>query len=89
MIRTTMTMLALGFLTVSGASAMAATKTSHHQVKPAIAAATEGAAPAGGEETKAAKEPKKASKPKHASKKDKAGSTEAPSAPAPEAAATK
>ena len=88
MIRTTMTMLALGFLTVSGASAMAATKTSRHQVKPVVAAATEGAAPAGGEETKAAKEPKKASKPKHAAKsKDKAGSTETPSAPAPEAAA--
>lgn len=103
MIRTTMTMLALGFLAVSDVSAMAATKgatsgttttsaaattkVSHH-VKPAAIAANEGAAPAG-DEAKPAKE-KKAHKSKGAKgTKDKATGTDATGAPAPEAAPQK
>jgi hypothetical protein len=91
MIRTTMTMLALGFLAVSDVSAMAATKASHH-MKPVAVAANEGAAPAGDEAKPATtKETKKAHKAKAgakgAAKQDKG--TDAAGAPAPEAAPQK
>jgi hypothetical protein len=89
MIRTTMTMLALGFLAVSDVSAMAATKASHH-MKPVAVAANEGAAPAGDEaKPAAAKDAKKGHKAKGGAKKDKGASTDATSAPAPEAAPQK
>jgi hypothetical protein len=90
MIRTTMTMLALGFLAVSDVSAMAATKASHH-MKPVAVAANEGAAPAG-DEAKPAKDAngmKKAHKTKGGAKKDKGAGTDATGAPAPEAAPQK
>jgi prepilin-type N-terminal cleavage/methylation domain-containing protein len=88
----TMTMLALGFLTVSSVSAMAATKTSSHHMKPAAVTANEGAAPAGDEAkpaAKDAKDTKKAHKAHGGAKKDKAAGTDGTSAPAPEAAPQK
>lgn len=89
MIRTTMTMLALGFLAVSDVSAMAATKASHH-MKPVAVAANEGAGPAGDEAKPAtAKDTKKAHKAKGGAKKDKAAGTDATGAQAPEAAPQK
>jgi hypothetical protein len=89
MIRTTMTMLALGFLTVSSVSAMAATKTSSHHMKPVAVAANEGAAPAGDEAKPVAKDTKKAHKTHGGAKKDKAAGTDGTSTPAPEAAPQK
>jgi hypothetical protein len=90
MIRTTMTMLAVGFLTLSGVSAMAAPKashpTSHHQNKVATVAEAGSAAPA----ADAAKPTKKAKKAKVSQggkdkMKNKAPGIEAPAAtPAPE-----
>jgi membrane-associated protease RseP (regulator of RpoE activity) len=83
MIRTKMMMLAFGALSLSGVSAMAATKTSHHQTKTntaAVVAQAEGgdaAKPA--DETKADKKAKKSK-----AKKAKAGSESAAPAPAPE-----
>jgi hypothetical protein len=82
MIRTKMTVLAIGFLALSGVSAMAATKASHHQVKAAVTAPAEGAPAAGGDATKPA-EPKKAKKSHKA--KDKAAGGESAPAPTPEA----
>jgi hypothetical protein len=87
MIRTKMTMLALGVLALSGVSAMAATtKTSHHQVKAAVSAPAEGGTPAAGDAAKPAEEPKKAKKSKGGHKmKDKAAGGETAPAPTPEA----
>jgi hypothetical protein len=90
MIRTTMTMLALGFLAVSDVSAMAATKATHHPMKiaakTAVVAQAEGAAPSG-DAAKPAKEPKKGHRAKGGGKaKAKAAGGEMPSTPAPEAA---
>jgi len=94
MIRTTMTMLALGALAICDVSAMAATKAttkvSHHQMKAAVVAGAEGA-PATDEAKPAkdtTKEPGKthgkAHKAKGAKAKDASGS-ETPGAAAPEA----
>jgi hypothetical protein len=93
MIRTTMTMLALGFLAVSDVSAMAATKASHH-MKPVAVAANEGAAPAGDEAKPATakettKDSKKAHKAKAGAKGAKGAGSDAAGAPAPEAAPQK
>ena len=76
MIRTTTTMLAVGFFTLTGLSAMASPKAAHHQAKSPVVAQAEGA-PAD-----AAKPAKKAHKGKAAKGKDKAASGEA-AAPAP------
>lgn len=85
MIRTKMMMLAFGALSLTGVSAMAATKTSHHQTKMNTAAVV--AQAEGGDAAKPADEgktEKKAKKSKGSKKaKDKAGSEAAP-APAPE-----
>ena len=84
MIRTKMMMLAFGALSLTGESAMAATKTAHHMTKTNNAAVV--AQAEGGDAAKPADEgktdTKKAKKSKGA-KKAKAGSEAAP-APAPE-----
>ena len=84
MIRTKMMMLAFGALSLTGVSAMAATKTAHHMTKTNNAAVV--AQAEGGDAAKPADEgktdTKKAKKSKGA-KKAKAGSEAAP-APAPE-----
>ena len=43
MIRTTTTMLAVGFFTLTGLSAMASPKAAHHQAKSPVVAQAEGA----------------------------------------------
>jgi|GEM_PF-3425149 len=88
MIRTKMMMLAFGALSLTGVSAMAATKTSHHQTKTNTAAVV--AQAEGGDAAKPADEGKtdmkteKKAKKSKASKKAKAGSETAAPAPAPE-----
>ena len=88
MIRTKMMMLAFGALSLTGVSAMAATKTAHHMAKTnkaAVVAQAEGgdaAKPADERKTDSKTDAKKAKKSKGA-KKAKAGSEAAP-APAPE-----
>ena len=86
MIRTKMMMLAFGALSLTGVSAMAATKTSHHQTKTNTAAVV--AQAEGGDAAKPADEgktDKKAKKSKSSKKaKDKAAGGEAAPAPAPE-----
>jgi hypothetical protein len=87
MIRTKMMMLAFGALSLTGVSAMASTKASHHQTKTNTAAVV--AQAEGGDAAKPADEGKgdsktdKKAKKSKASKKAKAGSEAAP-APAPE-----
>jgi hypothetical protein len=88
MIRSKMMLLAFGALSLTGVSAMAATKTSHHQAKtnkPAMVAQAEGgeaAKPADEGKTDTKTEAKKAKKSK-ASKKAKAAGAEAAPAPTP------
>jgi len=85
MIRTKMMMLAFGVLSLTGVSAMAATKTTHHHVaqtnKTAVVAQAEG-----GDAAKPADEGKDMKKAKKAKggKKAKAAGSEAAPAPAPE-----
>lgn len=84
MIRTKMMMLAFGALSLTGVSAMAATKTAHHMTKTNKAAVV--AQAEGGDAAKPADEGKtdgKKMKKSKGSKKAKAGSEAAP-APAPE-----
>lgn len=92
MIRKTTTLLAAGFLTLSGLTAMAAPVRHTRHVKASLAAATEGAAPTGDTkadaktETKTDKADKKAAKSTkgHATKEKAAEGTPA-AAPAPAA----
>jgi hypothetical protein len=82
---TTMTMLAVGFFTLSGVSAMAASKASHHQAKTAVVAQAEGGAPAGDAAKPAKKSKSKKSKVTKDGAKDKAPASEtAAPAPAPD-----
>jgi len=84
MIRTKMMMLAFGALSLTGVSAMAATKTAHHMAKTNKAAVV--AQAEGGDAAKPADEAKtdmKKAKKSKGAKKAKAGSETAP-APAPE-----
>jgi hypothetical protein len=82
MISTKMTtLLAVGFFSVTGLSAMAAPKAVHHQAKVAVVAQAEGTTPA----ADAAKPQKKAkSKGTKEKGKDKGAATDATPAPAPE-----
>lgn len=80
MIRTKMMMLAFGALSLTGVSAMAATKAAHHQTKTNTAAVV--AQAEGGDAAKPADEAKKSKKAK--GKKSKAAGSEAAPAPAPE-----
>ena len=88
MIRTTMTMLALGALAISNVSAMAATKATTHHMKTPIVAAAEGSPAPAADEAKAVKEPKahgKGHKAKGGAKAKDGAGAETPSTPAPEA----
>jgi len=84
MIRTKMMMLAFGVLSLTGVSAMAATKTTHHVAKTNKAAVV--AQAEGGDAAKPADEGKDMKKAKKAKggKKAKAAGGEAAPAPAPE-----